>query len=71
MGETIFMTKLVDKIKQFVGISFWDSVYKACTFRDFFIAASSKCLLRKVSKVRKTQKQKIEQLQKQGRGFLT
>lgn len=67
MGETIFMTKLVDKIKQFVGISFWDSVYKAFTFRDFFIAVSSKCLLRKVSKVRSAQARKIEQLHEQGK----
>lgn len=55
------------KIIQFIGISFWDSVNKAFTFRDFFIAASSACLLRKVSKVRRIQAGKVEQLCKQGR----
>jgi hypothetical protein len=55
------------KINQFIGISFWDSVNKAFTFRDFFIAASSACLLRKVSKVRRIQVGKVEQLCKQGR----
>ena len=55
------------KINQFVGISLWDSIYKAFTFRDFFIAASSKCLLRKVSKVRGAQTRKIEQLHKQSK----
>lgn len=55
------------KINQFVGISLWDSIYKAFTFRDFSIAASSKCLLRKVSKVRGAQTRKIEQLHKQSK----
>lgn len=61
------MSLLRDKINQFVGISLWDSIYKAFTFRDFFIAASSKCLLRKVSKVRSAQTRKIEQLHEQGK----
>lgn len=56
-----------EKINQFVGISFWDSVYKLLTFRDFFIAASSSCLLRKVAKVRSNQAKKIEQLHQQGK----
>lgn len=56
-----------EKIKQFVGISFWDSVYKAFTFRDFFIAAFPACMNRRVQKVRKAQARKIEQLHKQGK----
>ena len=56
-----------DKINQFIGISFWDSIYKMVTFRDFFIAAFSACLLRKVKKVRKAHIRKIEQLRKQER----
>ena len=56
-----------EKIKQFVGVSFWDSVYKAFTFRDFFIAAFPACMNRRVQKVRKAQARKIEQLHKQGK----
>jgi len=54
-----------EKFKQFVGISFWDSVYKMFTFRDFFIAAFPACLLRKVARVREMQQRKIEQLRTQ------
>lgn len=61
------MSLLRDKINQFVGISLWDSIYKAFTFRDFFIAAFPACLLRKVARVRKTQKHKIEQLRTQNK----
>ena len=61
------MSNVIEKIKQFVGISFWDSVYKAITFRDFFIAAFPACMNRRVQKVRKAQTQKIEQLHKQGK----
>ena len=61
------MSSVIEKIKQFVGISFWDSVYKAFTFRDFFIAAFPACMNRRVRKVRKAQTLKIEQLQKQGK----
>lgn len=57
--------RIKDKINQFIGISFWDSLYKAVTFRDFFIAASPACLLRKVAKVRKAQAEKIMQLRTQ------
>ena len=59
------MINIAEKIKQFVGISFWDSLYKAFIFRDFFIAASSSCLLRKVAKVRRAQLHKINELRKQ------
>ena len=61
------MSNVSEKIKQFVGISFWDSIYKALTFRDFFIAAFPACMKRRVQKVRKAQAHKIEQLQKQGK----
>ena len=61
------MSSVSEKIKQFVGISFWDSLYKAVTFRDFFIAAFPACMNRRVRKVRKAQARKIEQLQKQGK----
>ena len=61
------MSSVSEKIKQFVGISFWDSIYKALTFRDFFIAAFPACMKRRVQKVRKAQARKIEQLQKQGK----
>ena len=61
------MSSVIEKIKQFVGISFWDSVYKAITFRDFFIAAFPACMNRRVQKVRKAQTRKIEQLHKQGK----
>lgn len=61
------MSSVIEKIKQFIGISFWDSVYKAFTFRDFFIAAFPACMNRRVRKVRKAQTLKIEQLQKQGK----
>lgn len=54
-----------DRVKQFVGISFWDSIYKIFTFRDFFVAAFPTCLLRKVAMVRRVQEKKIEQLRKQ------
>ena len=61
------MSSVIEKIKQFVGISFWDSVYKAFTFRDFFIAAFPACMNRRVQKVRKAQARKIEQLHEQGK----
>ncbi len=61
------MSNVIEKIKQFVGISFWDSLYKAITFRDFFIAAFPACMNRRVQKVRKAQTRKIEQLQKEGK----
>lgn len=61
------MSSVIEKIKQFVGISFWDSVYKAFTFRDLFIAASPACMNRRVQKVRSAQAKKIVQLQKQGK----
>ena len=51
-----------EKIEQFAGISFLDSVYKAMTFRDLFIAAFPACLLKKVTNVRKSQQRKVEQL---------
>ena len=54
--------KIQEKIKQFVGINFVDSLYKAVTFRDFFIAAFPSCLLRKVRKVRQMQEKKIKAL---------
>lgn len=59
--------KLKEKIKQFVGISLWDSLYKAVTFRDFFIAAFPACMQHRVQKVRKAQARKIEQLHQQGK----
>lgn len=61
------MSSVSEKIKQFVGISFWDSIYKALTFRDFFIAAFPACMKRRVQKVRKAQARKLVQLQKQGK----
>lgn len=61
------MSNVIEKIKQFVGISFWDSVYKAFTFRDFFIAAFPACMNRRVQQVRKAQARKIEQLHQQGK----
>ena len=59
------LNKIQEKIKQFVGISCVDSVYKAITFRDFFIAAFPSCLRSKVSKVRQIQEQKIKSLRQQ------
>ncbi|MBO5964631.1 MAG: CDP-glycerol glycerophosphotransferase family protein [Bacteroidaceae bacterium] len=59
------LNKLQEKIKQFVGINFVDSLYKALTFRDFFIAAFPSCLLRKVRKVRRIQDRKIKALRQQ------
>lgn len=61
------MSSVSEKIKQFVGISFWDSIYKALTFRDFFIAAFPACMKRRVQKVRKAQQRKIEQLHNKGK----
>ena len=57
------LDKIQEKVKQFVGINFVDSLYKAVTFRDFFIAAFPSCLLRKVRKVRQIQERKIKELQ--------
>lgn len=59
------LNKLQEKINQFVGINFVDSLYKALTFRDFFIAAFPSCLLSKVRRVRQKQEQKIEALRQQ------
>lgn len=61
------MSSVIEKIKQFVGISFLDSLYKAITFRDFFIAAFPACMNRRVQKVRKAQQRKIEQLHNKGK----
>lgn len=59
------MTKLHKIIKRIIGVSFIDTVYKLLTFHDFFIAASPRILRHKVSKVRKLQLQKIEQVRHQ------
>lgn len=56
-----------EKIVQFVGISFWDSLYKAITFRDFFIAAFPACMRKRVQSVRQSQLRKIERLHQQGK----
>lgn len=59
------MSKLCEKIKQLVGVSFLDHIYKLLTFRDFFIAVSPQILRRKVNKVRKLQADKIGELHHQ------
>ncbi len=59
------MIDIKEKIKQFVGVSLIDSIYKLFTFRDFFIAASPACLRWRVGHVRKAQERKIEQIRKQ------
>lgn len=59
------MNKIQEKIKQILGVSFIDSIYKSLTFHDFFIAASSRVLCRKVNRVRKVQVHKVEQLHHQ------
>lgn len=56
------MSAIQEKIKQAVGVSLLDSIYKSLTFHDFLIAANVSCLLRRVSKVRKAQAKKIEEL---------
>ena len=56
--------RIKDKIQQFIGVSFWDSLYKVLIYRDLFIAAFPHCLIRKVTKVRIAQNEKIEQLRK-------
>jgi len=56
------MIDIKEKIKQFVGVSLLDSIYKLFTFRDFFIAASPACLRWRVARVRKAQERKIEQI---------
>ena len=63
------MSSISEKIRQFVGISFWDSIYKALTFRDFCIAASSSCMNRKVKKVRKMQADKCQQMKANNQGI--
>lgn len=59
------MSILRKKIKQLIGVSFIDTIYKSILFRDFFIALSPKLLRRKVGNVRSAQARKIEQLHKQ------
>ena len=59
------MIDIKEKIKQFVGVSLIDSIYKLFTFRDFFIAASPACLRWRGGHVRKAQERKIEQIRKQ------
>ena len=59
------MSSVIEKIKQFVGISFWDSLYKAFTYRDFLIATFPFFMNRKVQRVRRAQEKKIEQLRHQ------
>ena len=60
------MSSVIEKIKRFVGVSFWDSLYKTFTFRDFFIAASPACMNRRIAKVRKAQSRKLEELKQRG-----
>lgn len=59
------MIKFKEKIKQIVGVSFIDIIYKLLVFHDFFIAVSPHLLRCKVKRVRKLQAQKIEQLRHQ------
>ena len=59
------MSILRKKIKQLIGVSFIDTIYKSILFRDFFIALSPKLLRCKVGNVRSAQARKIEQLHKQ------
>ena len=59
------MSSVIEKIKQFVGVSFWDSLYKTFTFRDFFIATFPACMNRRIAKVRKAQSRKLEDLKQQ------
>ena len=54
--------KMLDKFKQIVGISFFDSIYKSLIFRDFIIAICPSALRRKVKQVRKLQHRKIQQV---------
>ena len=54
--------KMLDKFKQIVGISFFDSIYKSLIFRDFIIAICPSALRRKVKQVRKLQHLKIQQM---------
>ena len=58
-------TLVRDKIRQIVGISFVDSIYKSLTFHDFFIAALPVCMRWRIRRVRKAQQHKIEQLRQQ------
>lgn len=59
--------RIKEKIQNIIGISFWDSIYKTLTFRDFFIAAFPFCMNQRVKRVRKAQARKIEQLHQQGK----
>lgn len=59
------MNKLRERIKQIVGISLIDSLYKSLTFHDFCIAGFAACLRCRVARVRKKQAKKIEQLRQQ------
>ena len=57
--------KMLEKFKQIVGISFFDSIYKSLIFRDFIIAICPSALRRKVKQVRKLQHLKIQQMHMQ------
>ena len=59
------MTTLQEKIKQFKGLSWLDSLYKTIIFRDFFIAASRVCLRLRVERVARIQERKIQQIKQQ------
>ncbi len=50
------------KLKDFVGISFWDTIYKTIVFKDFFIAAFPSCQKRKIKKVREQQDKLVKSL---------
>jgi len=53
---------LSNKIKDIIGISTLDTIYKTITFHDLLIAASPKIQLCKVKRLRKKQEQLIERL---------
>jgi len=61
------MSTIREKIKQIIGVSLLDSLYKSITFRDFFIVASPAFLRKKVAKVRKKQSNRIAQIQRKDR----
>lgn len=44
------MNKIFSKIKDIVGISFFDSIYKTLSFHDFFIATFPSCLKREIKR---------------------
>ena len=55
---------MLEKIKDYIGISFWDTIYKYIVFGDFFIATIPFFQKRKIKKVRALQEKLASSLKK-------